>query len=480
MKLLHDLLHRLSKDEKRLYRQHRKPGRFQLIYDAYLAHKTYDKSIDRELYENAFADVSKPFYSMQKRGLLDDVVTVLFTHSNQQQTAYNELRAYAKGRLLLERNQPLAAKYYLNEAAENATQDPALQLAAVHAQVSALVTEPEASFAEFEERFAAQRALTRQLQHEQLRVVRRGLELLQRNPDKFSDEERRTKADTLMQIVQELPFSTTSTPELELETLQIEGLYHELRGEPETHHRKLAARLRQFEAHGEPEADGNYLCLLNQTLRSGLLSGDFLLLSSLIYRTEKLLHELPEGLEEAFLPDYLETTALYHFYDNDLQQALRDTERLLNWEGIDAERRIRVTYYRLGMLLVAHLAEQAGEQLHNLISDFPELENKAESRILQVMIDVDRQLDLNEITFTIERHKNALRKQQTPKAALDNLQQILLFAEKRPFKPRFQPLFPLDWEQVIRVDHWLQAKLDNEFYYNYLLEEWQKRKRVFN
>jgi hypothetical protein len=57
---------------------------------------------------------------------------------------------------------------------------------------------------------------------------------------------------------------------------------------------------------------------------------------------------------------------------------------------------------------------------------------------------------------------------------------IQQYLERKPLRSRPLHIFPAEWEQTLRIDLWLEAKLHNWFYYNALLELWQERRRVYS
>jgi hypothetical protein len=483
MQLLFDLLHNLSKDEKRLYNQYKRKGRFNAIHTEYLAHTTYNKQLDKQIYEQHFADVSKPFYSMQKRFLLDDIVTVLLSYSNLQNPHYNLMRAFAKGQLFLDRKNGDAALHYLTEAHQLAREgaEPFFKLSILRARKAAVCLSGTPSFAEYEalleEEAAAMNALPGSFS---LLDIKQALRLLRTNTDELSQEELLKKATHYKNLAEQLrPASPEEDTEFEL--LEIEGIYYELSGELIAYHKSLVNSFKQHEKTIQGDAyDGRYYRLLNMALQSGLKVGDFLLLSGLIYRTSKLLDTIPSPHRERFLPAYLETVALYHFHENDMPTALRMLEELLELKYIETERYVRCVYYRLAIMLAAHLAMQAKDELHKYREQMPELAQQPGFKILEVMIAADRHQNRNELALLVEGYKNNFRKAGIHKSYIDCLQMMQAWTEARPVRLRQARFFPEDWEEVLRVDLWLKAKLENQFYYNLLNEEWQQRRKVIN
>ncbi len=483
MQALFDLLHSLSKDEKRLYKQHQREGRFQAIYEAYLANSTYDKEIDREVYDKEFSDVSRPFYSMQKRALLDDVITVLFSYSNLQQSFYQHLRAIAKGKMLLERRQGELALQYLEEAQKIASENDTeafSQLSSLRAQKAALTISQKPSFAAFEALSEQERALMLTIQDgNSLTDTIQALTLLKLNFDGLTEQEIQTKAQALMEQHQPMTL-TKDCSQIDFQKLEIKQLYHELMEDPVSFHRELVQYFKSLEKNLESERDERYYRLLNLTLRSGLQVGDFLLLSGLIYRTSKFMDGLEGDFREGFLADYLETCALYHYYENELNKAIKQMETLFLLKTVPNDQAIRCTYYYVAMLIAAHLPQQGNGFLSKQVKKYNELDGQPGRILLKLMLDVDEHKDIEELSLRIDRYKNEFRKAGGLKREISCLQMIQQYLEKKTPKYKAQSFFQEDWEEVLRVDLWVQAKLDNQFYYNMIQEAWQNRKQVIN
>lgn len=483
MQALFDLLHSLSKDEKRLYKQHQRERRFLAIYEAYLANNTYSKDIDRKVYDAAFSDVSRPFYSMQKRALLDDVITVLLSYSNLQQSFYQQLRAIAKGKMLLQRRQGELALEYLEEAQKIASESDTEQfsrLSVLRAQKAALTISQKPSFKAFEALSEQEGALMLTINGgNSLTDTIQALTLLHLNFDGLSEDEIEHKAEALMAHHQPLTMTKDATA-VDFQKLEIKELYHNLAGDPVSFHKELVQYFKSVEKNLENERDERYYRLLNLTLRSGLQVGDFLLLSGMIYRTSKFMEHLEGDLKQRFLPDYLETCALYHYYDNELNKAIGQLETLFKIKSVTEEQAIRCTCYYMAMLIAAHLPEQGNRFLAKQVKKYSDFEGQPARVILNIMLDVDEHKDSEELSLRIDRYKNEFRKAGGLKREIACLQMIQQYLEKKTPKLKASSFFPEHWEEVLRVDLWVQAKIDNQFYYNMIQEAWQERKQVIN
>jgi hypothetical protein len=483
MQVLFDLLHSLSKDEKRLYHQHRRDGRFQKIYEAYLASAAFHKNLDRDLYEKEFTDVSKPYFSMQKRSLMDDVVTVLLSYSNLQIPQYKLPRNLAKAQILLERGSPAAAVYYLEEAAQLVTEDlqPNVALSLVNAQKRAEELLGTANFSKYVKLVRDEKRLLWDLFHRpDLNAIRQALQLLKRNSEQFTEDVVAQHAEELIGMARNLTDTAKAKANL-LDALEVELQYHDLVGRGEDFHRELVHRYKQVEAN-QP-TDGHteeYYRVLNLTLQNALRVGDFLLMSGLIYKTGKVLEYEPEKFPASCLPDYLEVSALYHFYENELSLALREMEDLLRLPKVQQAQLARCTYYYLSFLVAAHLPIQAKENLERHARKYPFITEYPAFDVFRMVVSVDMHESADELSLTIEGLKPDLRRDSITRPQLDALQLIQAYLERKALRTKPLHLFPAEWEQAMRVDLWLEAKVNNSFYYNAMLELWQERRKVFS
>ncbi len=58
-------------------------------------------------------------------------------------------------------------------------------------------------------------------------------------------------------------------------------------------------------------------------------------------------------------------------------------------------------------------------------------------------------------------------------------QMLLEFSQNKRMSPIYIPVIPPHMEQILRIDLWLKAKFESNFYYNLIIEEWIKRRKVF-
>lgn len=484
MQTLFDLVQSLSREEKRLYQLHKREGRTQHIYEAYNKATDFEKGLDQAVYAEHFADVSRAFYSMQKRALMDDILTVLLEYSNNADPRYQYARLYGRARVLLERRIGEAAVQYSEEARERAQQaaTPEAAIGAVRIQQAALVLSKQPSLKAYEEltqleaRMAEQGRLHQLLDHAQNRLT-----LLRLNVDGEDETAIRTKAAQFMTDVQSVSLDGVdpiTAAELEMGRLACAEIYHELLGTPEDYHRKLTAFVKTHVGEASPLPLHDQYKLLNRHLKSGLAVGDFLMLTGAVYRLNKEALTLPQDVQKDFLPTYFETSALFYFYENDIPAALAQLDAALSLDHLLPSQHTRITLYRLAILLAAHLPEKGLEYLKQA-SKGATNGTLSLMGLLEVLFLLDLDKSGEEASFAAERHRNLLRKRGSEKHLLDVLNTVLQFIDRGKLRAKPLSVFPSDWEDILRVDLWLKAKANGSFYYNLLTERWQARRQVF-
>lgn len=482
MQTLFDLVQTLTREEKRLYQLHKREGRTQHIYEAYQKASAFHKGLDQEVYAAHFADVSRAFYSMQKRALMDDILTVLLEYSNNQDPRYQYSRLYGRARVLLERRISEAAVQYSEEALERAQESAHTEgaLGALRLQQAALVQGKEPSLrayeelTQLEERIAEHGRLMTLLQ----RTLNR-LTLLRINVDGEDATSIAAKATTFMQQLQaqNLP---EDDQDIQLGRLACEELFYDLIGNPAEYHLRLSLYVREHvEANPHQLPEAVRYELINRHLRSGLAVGDFLMLTGSVYKLNKVLDQLPAETYEVFAPTYLETSALFYFYENDIPAALNQLDRALKMEKLATSQYERLILYRLAMLLAAHLSKQGLEEIVQYRKQFPFLQEHSLVALLEILFLLDVHPNGDEAAYATDRLRNGLRKRKEEKQIQEVLSYITQFLERGRLKSDELHVFPSDWEEILRVDMWLASKAHGSFYYNNLTEQWQQRRRVF-
>jgi hypothetical protein len=155
-------------------------------------------------------------------------------------------------------------------------------------------------------------------------------------------------------------------------------------------------------------------------------------------------------------------------------------EQLFRIKDVPYEQWERCCFYYLSLLLAAHLPQQAREWLETQCRRQPRLAEHPNTGVFKVLLAVDMHDDTNELLLGLEGLKREYRKQENTKAHLECIQAIEAYLEKKPQKLKPLSFFQEDYEPLMRVDLWLQAKRNNQFYIQLVNEIWQERKKVIS
>lgn len=263
------------------------------------------------------------------------------------------------------------------------------------------------------------------------------------------------------------------------EALAKEYLLGEIEGELDEYHRTLLRLYRQQESEANPEHKPYAYDLTNIVLRSALKCGDFLTLSSVIYKMEREIPHLPEEAKTYFLPGFYEAAALYHFYDNELQRAVREIEIVLNQGKINNQTLERCFYYYVSMLLAAYLPLQVEEVIQQYKQQYPVLKYNPLLHLVEGISVIENHRERDQLLIAVGKLENTIDDENAYGRLIRAANMLLAYEDKTLEEIPYIQLFPDSWEQTIRIDFWLAAKRDNRFYYNLVHERWQARKQVF-
>jgi hypothetical protein len=483
MLILYELIHSLAKEEKRLYQLHKRDVRYQRIYEGYVRALQFSKELDQQLYQDHFSDVSRAFFSMQKRSLLDDILLVLQEYSNSQNPGYQFIRLYGRARVMLERGLGEAAISFGSEAyASAAAAGNSEQMAlALRTQQDALLITAQPSLQRYQDLLKQEQELSRSLgPRERLLKLQHTFRLLKLNSDQLDAGALREQAKHYYERLNALSgLEDMQDLEVQLGRLACEDLYHQVMEQPDAFHRMIV----QFHKRVAPTVATQhavaYYKLTNHVLRSGLRAGDFLLLTGMIYKLSKEIPALNADLTRSFLPEYYETCALFSFYEADLPQALKYIDQAIRHDATSPDALVRCVFYRLAMLVAAHLPKQARDEIVSYSSSIPELKDEPLLWLIEVLIAIEAKEPTDDVLFLIERHRNALKKRKDGKLMLEAMGVLITFLERKKGKDREVRAMPAEWENLLRVDLYVRAKLDTSFYYNLLLDDWKRRRKVF-
>lgn len=271
-----------------------------------------------------------------------------------------------------------------------------------------------------------------------------------------------------------------TTLTVESEQKNLDKFYGFIQQNPEAHHKHL---LKYYEQNVVPNRGiDEQLGYLATVLRSALWVGDFLNIAGYIYKTSKKIDTYSTFAQEAYLPSYYEIGSLYNFYENDIPEALKQIDWVLQSTAISTEMRVRCMFYRLAMLLAAHLPSQGLEDIKKYKLLMPELVEDPVIALLNVVYTVDANRTKEEVIEQLEQARTLIFALPAEHPAQVSFNVLEKFIEKKTFSilNPLPHLFADGWEHILRLDLWVKAKIEVKFYYNLLVEAvWQKRKKVF-
>jgi hypothetical protein len=483
MQALYDLVHSMAKEEKRLYHQHGRQSRFTQIYKGYLQASQFSKELDRELYQKHFATFSKAFYSMQKSALLDDILAVLLEYSNSSRPEFCQLRLRAKSDVLLFRHQPDPALNYLRQALECAgsNTDLRITLRLLEDYRDALSRSETATWEEYEgilERIQQTRnSLERFFPVEQAQQALSVIIATARQSSQPADY--RSRAWQYVELLQQFAGEETC-PETIRAAFEGEFQYAVAFEDPIARHKRLVQAERS--SHKEAYPRNLRMRIVNLLLRSSMECGDFLLINGIIYKTNKDIPQLSDAEKAEFLPAYYELCSLYHFYENELPTAQTELNQLIALPQIREADLVRHKTNKVAYQIAANMPRAATEALNDLFEHHPDTKLDLFVRLLELMIAVES--NHREEALTLVQRMRVLLRKSLDARKLAHYRLYLELVQKLLSKKKVQwqdvPGFNLGWQVPLKPNLWLKAKMENKFYYNYILNDWQGLKKILN
>lgn len=483
MQALHDLIQGLAKEEKRLYNLHGRDGRFRDIYKAYAQHEEFSKELDRDIYQKHFSSFSKAFYSMQKGALMDDIVAVLLEYSNSAHDTFNCIRLNSKYQVLVYKGFPDAALSYQKSALEAARKvaRPRQILRLLEDYRDTLASSAESDWSDYQAVLAeieevksmADRFLPLELAEQRLSVV---IATASRASDKEKYAEEAWQAVAEIQVL-----ASEIGAEESLETAFKAELRYAQHFETKLQlHKRLIVQEKASQKEGTPR--GLRMHIVTELMQSCMDCGDFLLINGLIYRCNKDLQLLNEQQKAHFLPAYLELCSLYHYYENELSTAQKEVSELITFPSLSEEDLLRHHSTKVAYWIAANMPRNATEAIEQLFTLFPDSRSNLEAKLMELMIAVEANRR-DEAIVLLQKMRILVRKAPDGRK-LGHYRQFLELLHRHLTKKKvaWQEIAGLKfpWTQPLKPNLWLKAKIENKFYYNYVLEDWQGRKKILN
>lgn len=480
MESLHELIQSLAKEEKRLYSVHGRKARFTAIYEAYLDAPEFSRDLDRQIFEKHFSTFSKAYYSMQKADLLDDLLGVLLEYSNSRSEVFSAIRVRSKFEVLRHKGfYSLAAEYLSSRLGELREHLPArASLGLLEDLRDTLAHNPEVTWEQFTQIENQVEDTRRQsLAEEALAEPGRRLNVLlaSLNPENHAEQR-----ELAIQALRELKVRCAAQPDAVADPVLFEA---ELRfrkafeSRVEVHQFLVRAEKMLME---KGAARGLRMRVVNLLLESCMDTGDFLLINGISYKMQKELPLLTAEEKHQFLPAYSELLALYHFYENDLPRAQQELNSLMALPGLSDGTVRRLHRHLIAMLIAANIPRAAQEKLDEYLRLFPAEKNALRTRYTELLIAIESNQQ-PAVKAALQRLKVTLRKLGRVKEAvpgrkfLELVEKIIARTKSREFD---YTGLESTWRDPLKVNLWLKGKLENNFYYNLILDDWQASRKV--
>ncbi|MEM0996478.1 MAG: hypothetical protein AAGN35_05340 [Bacteroidota bacterium] len=484
MQALYNLVHSLAKEEKRLYNLHGRKSRFTQIYKGYLNANEYNKQLDRQLYQKHFSSFSKAFYSMQKNALMDDILAVLLEYSNSSKDDFVINRYKAKYEVLNYRGFHGQALNYIRAALDacEKIKSPRLRLRILEDYRDTLAQSDTATWEEYAEIISRIESTSEMVaKNAPFEENRKKLKVLAQsnglNPE--DSEEYKSISQEILESIQTIA-EQRDEPAITEGVFESEVLFSKTFEDKFALHKRLVLLEKQSNKEHFPK--DIRLQIINLLMESALECGDFLLINGLIYKTNKSNGDLNPAQRATFLPKYLELCALYHFYENDLPLAQQELRQLLDLSDLSHEQRVRYYLHKIGVLIAANLPRSASQTLEELLGEASSLKHEISVKLIELIITIEMN-QREEALVRLQRLRAQIRKSKDARK-LGHIRQFLEMVQKMLDKKRitYQEIAALntDWMDILKLNLWLKAKIENNFYYNYILDYWQTRKKILN
>ena len=482
MRVLHQLVQSLSKEEKRLYTVHGRQTNIRKIYQNYLKMGEFSRTSDKQIYEEDFSEFSKAYYSLLKRDLLDDVLAVLLEYSNQDNLDYKFIRLYAKVRLLILRGQGEATEMYIDELTflANELKVPEFQLLVAHIQKESVLCNPKMTLERWEKITAQEDSIKAMLvQTNPISRIEVAFKLLQNNPEGNEPEEIHHQAQAYYEQLKSIINQSKDKEQL-FDCVELELLYLKITHQYDVLHQRSLMLYREWEKF--PLSDIRRIRALSWLMQASLRAGDFLQLQGLIYKISREQHQL-EAESLPYLNDYREAAALYYFYENELTSSIKELEAILAQPQLPADRFQRILIYLAIVALTASLPNRADQAIQKFRQEFPETHLHWLLDIIETLVKIDQNVSKEKVIRLVDTIQIQLKQVETLKSTRHYRAAIKLIStfldKKNILTAKPISILPDDWEPIIRVDLWIMAKKKNKFYHELIAQTWQQRKKVY-
>jgi hypothetical protein len=133
-------------------------------------------------------------------------------------------------------------------------------------------------------------------------------------------------------------------------------------------------------------------------------------------------------------------------------------------------------------LIAANMPRAAQEALDDLYLHHADAKLDLFVRLMELIIAIES--NRREEALNIVQRMRVLLRKSTETRKLAHYRLYLEMVQKMLSKKKViwqdVPGFNLNWPFPLKPNLWLKAKMENKFYYNYILNDWQSRKKILH
>lgn len=471
MQGLYDFIHSLTKEEKRIIKMNPLSPHEMIIYDTYLCEKNYSPELDQKIFENHFQGVTRSYYSMVKRNLLENLILLLLEKYDKK-PLYKSLRYLLYYYVLASKKVRSALPYYLQKLIEvKETENPIL-----NSHILRILWE-EGSRSDFFPHDKLFKILQAFLQdHQALNKILHQYNILLE--DQFPDAQ---QLDSI-----QLPKNIEKGWQM---VKKIVTKYHNYQDESISN--RLHQFLRRFEHHYQKEKqrwqNEAYLQFFTLLLRSALDNGDFILLHQLTHEYPYWSSQVPRSLKIKYFALVRAYLAIYTFLEGEVTTAFWHIRESI--EYTEDPHLPYVQIYHLLFLISTYrfkeallLLQQGAYQNLFVPNHFPGI------YAIQILLHIwNKEKSVYDLSLLITRYLTIVPKKKlyTPERKLlryidkhlDELSKVSSLSAFTPL-PSIDP-FPPELYPLLKLSEVWEAYWHQRNYHQFQIQNWKKRKKVF-
>lgn len=470
MQELHHLIHALSREEKRIIKLNPLPSHEMAIYEAYLQEKHYSPELDQKIFQTHFSNLSRSYYSMVKRNLLEHLLFLLL-QKYEKKPLYRSLRYLLYYHLLAAKNVKSALPYYLQKLMEFKE----LNYPLLRSTILRVLWEEgiRSDYLPNEKLYKIHQALENDLQS--VTKTLHQYEILVK--DTVFDA---SQLDSI-QLPQNLDRGWNLTKKIikQYASFEDESISRSL-------HRFLLRFERTYQNDAKRWQNESYLQFLTSLLRSALENGDFILLNRYKEDYPYWSSEVPSSLRRKHFALILSYLGIYAFLEGETITAfwyLRESQKCSE----DPHLSYAQVYHLLALLGSYHFKEGLLllQQTYKELLTPPHFPGVF---VLAILFQIwCKEKPVYDLSLLITRFLTLIskRKVYTPERKLlrfidRHLEKLMQFGSSDQFVPlpAINP-FPEDLYPLIKVNEVWESYWRQQNHYQLLIHQWKKEKKVF-